>query len=128
MRANVLSVLLLMVLASTGAACDRDRRAYDEARALTGGDPHRGVAAIRRYGCGACHVIPGIGGASATVGPPLSGIASRGFLAGQLPNSPDNMRRWIQHPQSVERGTAMPNMGVTDDDARDITAYLYTLR
>ena len=121
------AVVLLLILVSS-AACDRNRALYDEARTLTGGDPQRGMAAIGRYGCGACHAIPGVRGATATVGPPLSGIASRGFLAGQLPNSPDNMRRWIQHPQAVERGTAMPNMGVTDDDARDITAYLYTLR
>ena len=127
MERNLVAVLLLVPLAIS-AGCDRNRASYEEARTLTGGDPHRGLAAIGRYGCGACHTIPGVRGASATVGPPLSGIASRSFLAGQLPNSPDNMRRWIQHPQAVERGTAMPNMGVTDDDARAITAYLYTLR
>lgn len=127
MRADLTGVVLL-AFTVTIAGCDRNRAIYEEARTLTGGDPHRGVAAIGRYGCGACHQIPGVRGASATVGPPLSGIALRGYLAGQLSNSPENMRRWIQHPQTVERGTAMPEMGVTDADARDITAYLYTLR
>jgi cytochrome c2 len=95
---------------------------------LTGGDPSRGVAAIGRYGCGSCHLIPGVNGANATVGPPLTGIARRGYLAGQLGNTPENMMRWIQKPQEVEKGTAMPDMGVTDQDARDIAAHLYTLR
>ena len=128
MGRKLLALLLLVPVAVGSTGCDRNRALYGEARTLTCGDPRRGMAAIGRYGCGACHEIPGVRGASATVGPPLSGIASRSFLAGQLPSSPDNMRRWIQHPQAVERGTAMPNMGVTDDDARDITAYLYTLR
>jgi cytochrome c2 len=95
---------------------------------LTGGDPDRGIAAIGRYGCAACHTIPGIRGANAAVGPPLTRIASRSYLAGQIQNTSANMVRWIQHPREVEKGTAMPEMGVTDSDARDIAAYLYTLR
>jgi cytochrome c2 len=114
---------MLTVLVS---ACAPDPRG--EAVALTGGSPDRGVAAIGRYGCGSCHTIPGIRTATATVGPPLQSIARRLYLAGQIPNTPPNMMRWIQHPQQVEHGTAMPDMGVSDTDARDIAAYLYTLR
>ena len=99
-----------------------------EAAELTGGDPDRGAGAIGRYGCAACHTIPGIKRANAQVGPSLERIAGRYYLAGQLQNTPSNMVRWIQHPQQVEHGTAMPEMGVTDSDARDIAAYLYTLR
>jgi cytochrome c2 len=95
---------------------------------LTGGDPDRGVHAIGRYGCGACHTIPGIRGANALVGPPLNRIARRSYLAGEVQNTPANMVRWIQHPQRIEKGTVMPEMGVTENDARDIAAYLYTLR
>jgi cytochrome c1 len=62
------------------------------------------------------------------VGPPLAGIASRAYIAGRLPNAPENMRRWIENPRSVDSMTAMPNVGVTPADARHITAYLYTLR
>lgn len=119
---------LLLIVAACTAGCSGRTAAYDDARTLTGGDPRQGIEAIGRYGCGACHTIPGVRGATATVGPPLAGIALRGYLAGQLANSPDNMRTWIQRPQHVERGTAMPDMGVTDDDARNITAFLYTLR
>ena len=59
---------------------------------------------------------------------PLTNIASRVYLAGRLPNSPPNMERWIQQPHAIDGQTAMPETGVTDDDARDIAAYLYTLR
>ena len=115
-----------LVLAASSAAC---RKTYEaEASQLTGGDPQRGVAAIGRYGCGSCHTIPGIRNARGTVGPPLTGIASRTYLAGRVTNTPADMMRWIQHPQKIEPGTAMPEMGVTDSDVRDIAAYLYTLR
>ena len=109
------------------AACSRDN-VRREARQLTGGDPDRGVELIGRYGCGGCHTIPGMRGANAAVGPPLNRIASRTYLAGQIQNTPANMVRWIQHPRAVEAHTAMPEMGVTDGDARDIVAFLYTLR
>ena len=121
--AHWVAALLLAVV--SGACASKVRQ---EAAELTGGDPDRGVTAIGRYGCAACHTIPGIRRADGEVGPPLDRIAGRYFLAGHLQNTPANMVRWIQHPQQVEKGTAMPEMGVTDSDARDIAAYLYTLR
>lgn len=117
--------LLLLAAAWTVACHSQDDRT---ARQLTGGDPERGRVAIRTYGCGSCHTVPGVKQATGLVGPPLTGIASRVYLAGQLPNTPDNMKRWITDPQSIEKGTAMPDMNVTDEDARNIAAYLYTLR
>lgn len=122
------SALPLFILALCLIGCQGRDAAREDAITLTGGDPDRGIAAIGRYGCGSCHDIPGIRSARGTVGPPLERIAVRGYLAGRLSNSPSNMMRWIQHPQYVEPGTAMPEMGVTDGDARDITAFLYTLR
>ena len=86
----------------------------------------RGRAQIQRYGCGACHEIPGVDGANGLVGPPLGTIADRVYLAGQLPNNADNMIRWIREPQQVESGTNMPNLNVSERDARDIAAYLYS--
>ncbi|HZS02358.1 MAG TPA: c-type cytochrome [Chloroflexota bacterium] len=94
----------------------------------TGGDPRLGRQAIQRYGCGACHAIPGVPGARGAVGPPLGGIASRQVIAGRLPNMPENLMRWIQHPQAVEPGNVMPELGVSAADARDIAAYLDTLK
>lgn len=100
----------------------------EQAAALTGGDPHRGAQAISRYGCSTCHTIPGVRGADALVGPPLTKMGSRSYIAGVLPNTPDNMIRWIKNPPEVDRLTAMPNLGVSDQDARDIAGYLYTLK
>lgn len=95
---------------------------------VVGGDPDRGRAALDGFGCGTCHLIPGIRGARGMVGPPLSHFALRAYIAGQLPNQPENLLRWLQDPQAVEPGTAMPNLGVGPAVARDMAAYLYTLR
>ena len=130
----VLGATILAVVAVAGTAAvigfDRyDRRQQLEQRVarLTGGDPHRGPGAIARYGCGGCHTIPGIEGARGLSGPPLTKFGQRTFVAGQLRNTPANLTQWLQHPHRVEPGTAMPEMGVTPADARDIAAYLYTL-
>jgi cytochrome c len=99
-----------------------------QAAAMTGGEPARGKGLIRKYGCQACHTIPGVSGADGTIGPSMEGIARRAYLAGKLQNEPQNMIRWIREPQEVSPGTVMPEMGVTEQDGRDIAAYLYTLR
>lgn len=91
------------------------------------GRPDRGAELISRYGCGSCHTIPGVNRADGLVGPPLTRFGARSYIAGQLPNNADNLRRWVSDPQAVEPGTAMPNLGVTAIDAQDIAAYLYTL-
>jgi cytochrome c len=95
---------------------------------LTGGNPSAGKEKIDYYGCAACHEIPGVDIAQGRVGPSLQHIASRSYLAGKLPNSPQNMASWIQRPQEFLPHTAMPNMGISEADSRDITAYLYSLR
>jgi cytochrome c len=91
------------------------------------GDARRGRVLLPRYGCPACHVIPGVPG-EGQVGPPLTNIARRAYLAGHFLNTPITMARWIQHPQQMQPGNAMPDCGVNDRDARDIAAYLFTLR
>ena len=116
-----LSVCVFFVCVS----CNRDE---ERAASMTGGDPKKGRAAIARYGCAGCHTIPGIKGANASVGPTLAQIASRATLGGGVENRPENMLRWLQDPLSVKEKTTMPNLGVTDSDARDIASYLYTLR
>jgi putative membrane protein len=120
-RAHVaipISVLLVVL-----AACDRSSRNLSQ---LAGGDPRRGEVAIRTYGCGSCHTIRGIRGANGLVGPPLTGIAERGYVGGVLTNTPENLIRWIQNPPSVDPMTAMPNVGATYQDAVDIAGYLYS--
>lgn len=103
-------------------------KSWTRERQVVGGDPERGRQLIGTYGCGSCHVIPGVPGARGRVGPPLEGMAQRVFIAGQLTNVPENMVRWIENPQAVEPGTAMPDLGVSSGEARDIAAYLYTLK
>jgi cytochrome c2 len=95
---------------------------------MSGGDPQRGAELITKYGCGTCHEVPGVRDADGLVGPPLDHFANRAYIAGVLPNSHDNLEKWIEHPQSIVPGNAMPDLGVGHHDAEDITAYLYTLR
>ena len=95
---------------------------------VAGGKAKEGPAAMRAYGCGSCHVIPGVRGADGKAGPPLAAWAGRRFIAGRVPNTPDELVSWIIHPQGIKPGSAMPDMGVTDQDARHIAAYLYTLK
>jgi cytochrome c len=108
------------------SACNQ--RLERAASAMTGGDPGRGKAIIRQYGCVSCHTMPGIAGANALVGPSLEHIASRMYIGGVLLNTPENMLRWLQNPPAVDPLTAMPNIGVTEADARHMAGYLYTLR
>jgi putative membrane protein len=122
-RAGGAAALLLFLL----AGCQRGNAlsAADAAR-LTGGDPARGRVAIREYGCGTCHTIGGVPGAAGLVGPPLTGLGSRAYVAGVLTNTPGNLARWIESPREVDSLTAMPDLGVSAASARDIAAYLYT--
>ncbi len=119
---------LVLGLAASVVACVSLSPVENEAAALTGGDPRRGAVLLRGYGCSSCHVVPGVAGAVGTVGPPLSRMAARSFVAGRLANTPGNLIRWIRAPRSVDPQTAMPDLGVPEQDARDIAAYLETLR
>src|SRR5690606_11923517 len=92
------------------------------------GDAAAGRKALQQYLCVTCHAIPGIVGANKHVGPPLAGIADRQYIAGVLPNTPANMLRWLRDPTKVDPLSAMPDLGVSEQDARDIAAFLYTLR
>lgn len=93
-----------------------------------GGNPENGRLLLRQFACGACHAIPGVAAAKGKVGPPLKGVASRVYLAGMLPNTPQRMAEFIRAPQKADPRTAMPDMGVTEEHARDMVAYLYTLK
>lgn len=118
---------LVLCLALLVAGCEGIDRAPQPLRPVPGGDAARGAQAIRAYGCGSCHRIPGVPGANAMAAPPLDGWVDRSLIAGLLPNEAEYLQQWIRYPQAIEPGTAMPNMGVTEQDARDISAYLYTL-
>jgi len=114
-------IALLLAL----AACNRPPQAAESG---SPGNVRHGRTLVAEIGCGSCHSIPGVADAHGRVGPPLDAVAGRMFIAGVLPNTPENMIRWLRTPQSVVPGNAMPNMELTDNDARDIAAFLYTLR
>jgi cytochrome c len=119
---------LAALLAVCAAGCGNADDEHAAAAMTGGGSPARGRAAIERYGCATCHTIPGVRGAEALVGPPLTQIASRSYIGGVLTNSPENMIRWLRDPRAVDGLTAMPNVGLSEQDARDIASYLYTLK
>jgi cytochrome c len=94
---------------------------------VPGGDVERGRVALQSWGCGSCHTIPGVVGASGKVGPDLKEVGIHSFIAGHLENTPENMSLWIQKPQEISPGNGMPDTGVTVSMARDMAAYLYSL-
>ncbi|HEY7345063.1 MAG TPA: c-type cytochrome [Gaiella sp.] len=96
-----------------------------EAVTVPGADPGSAPTVMKAFGCGSCHTIPGVDGANGRVGPSLAHIGERWSIAGRLPNTPPNLVRWIVHPQEVDPGTLMPDLGVAPQQARDIAAYLY---
>lgn len=113
----------LLAISVILAACNGSN-AFEPA---TGGNPTAGKATIRAYGCAACHDIPGVDAPGGRVGPPLGGIAKRAYLGGELPNTPENLERWVRDPHKIEPHVAMPTLGLTQKEARDVAAYLYTL-
>ena len=126
MNARVLLLAsLLPLLMMAGCMGGRQTPAYS---VVVGGNARQGEQIIQAYGCGACHVIPGIHAAKGLVGPPLYFFSRRTMIAGELPNTPDNLIRWIENPPAVEPKTAMPNLGLSEKQSRDVAAYLYTLR
>jgi len=124
-----LSAAALMGLVLTACSSANSNPAPDLAQQIRAlGDPPKGKDLILAVGCGSCHMVPGIVGADGTVGPPLDHMARRQYVAGVLRNTPENLVHWIQHPQQVVPGNAMPEMGISEEEAKQMAAYLYTLQ
>lgn len=124
-RLGILSTVLLAVLVIT--ACSAFDRIGEPVVEVEGGDPRLGRDAIREFGCISCHSVPGVTGADAHVGPPLDNWAERQYIAGREPNDVDTLILFLLDPKSVDPETAMPVTGLSEEDARNIAAYLYTL-
>jgi mono/diheme cytochrome c family protein len=121
-RMHLLAVpLLLMML----LGCDERP---PESENLVLADPEAGRELILRLGCGACHVIPGVPGVRGRVGPSLQAFAQRRYIAGTLPNAPPVLVEWVRNAPRLVPQTAMPALPIDETQARDIAAYLYTLR
>jgi mono/diheme cytochrome c family protein len=113
--------LVALAIVASGACARPD----GPDRTVDGGDADRGRTALIAFECGACHRIGGIPGARGHVGPPLDDYRDRVYIAGRHPNDPEWLVRWIRHAPSLDAQTAMPDLGVSDAEARDIAAYLY---
>lgn len=95
---------------------------------VAGGDAAVGKQLVTQYQCGACHAIPGIRGAGGEAGPSLEGFGKLSYIAGRIPNQPDRLAAWLLDPPALKPGTAMPALGLTEQEARHMAAFLYTLR
>lgn len=119
MPKTVVPFLLLVV-----AACKpppEQRHPMPEASA------ERGRAIIARVGCTSCHTVPGIRWPQGQVGPALHGFAASNLISGKLPNRPDILAAYVANAPVVLPGTTMPAMPISEREARDVAAYLYTL-
>jgi cytochrome c len=120
------ATLILATAAGGGLTWQTQHQSETVARAMTGGNPMRAPQLIRRYGCAGCHTIPGIPGGDGQVGGPLADIKYRVYVGGVATNSPDNLVRWIVSPQAFSPRSAMPATGISEMEARDVAAYLYS--
>jgi cytochrome c2 len=118
-------VVAAVVLGAAHYVREQQKKSY-HAIQMTRGDPSRARAAIRQYGCAACHAIPGVQSPGGVAGPPLSGIADRLYVGGAVENTPDNLIRWIVNPKLFSASTAMPVTGINESEARDVAAFLYS--
>jgi cytochrome c2 len=122
-----LLVLLIVMVGFNIAVWGLHRHPTVPALYVPGADPQRGRVLLQQYGCGTCHTVPGIRGATGKVGPRLDRLVEQIYVAGVLPNTPENLSYWISRPRDVDPRTAMPELGVSEKDARDIAAYLYRI-
>ncbi|WP_204985697.1 c-type cytochrome [Microvirga pakistanensis] len=95
---------------------------------VVGGDPERGRTIIDTVECGVCHIIPGVAGAHGIVGPSLEKFGHRQLVGGVAPNHPAILTRWVKDAPEIAPNTGMPSLPLTEDEARHVAAYLYTLR
>lgn len=129
MRARFQILILVMAIAWTTACNRREPPPRASSPSVqTGGDPARGKQLIEKYACNSCHVIPTIDGPKGSIGPSLANVGSRPTIGGKLPNTPENVSKWLQDPQAFNSENSMPNLGITPAESRDLAAFLATLK
>lgn len=119
-----LSSSALLVCAALASGCAKE----EPASRVVGGDPERGRLLVQQYQCAACHFIPEVQGPNGDAGPSLESMGRLSYIAGSIPNQPENMIRFLQNPPAVKPGTLMPALGITDDEARHMAAFMYSLK
>ncbi|MDG4887579.1 c-type cytochrome [Mesorhizobium sp. WSM4887] len=129
--AGALAAMIAVAVAVAAVAlwADRRDRVRHESDAATGGVGARAIPIMTANGCSGCHTIPGVPGAQGQVGPRLdASLAGRVIIGGVLANNPENLIRWIRGAREINPHTAMPSTRITEQQARDIAAYLYALK
>ena len=117
--------VVLLAASLAVPACDGPP---DIAPRIESANPDRGRLLAVSKGCASCHNFPDVRWPRGGLGPPLAGFADQGLIAGRLPNQPGYLMRFIRDaPAFVPQG-AMPATPMSDQDAKDVTAYLLTLR
>jgi cytochrome c oxidase subunit 2 len=108
---------------------DFDRWIREQSRLANANDTvSEGQKIFERTACINCHTVAGTA-ANGRFGPDLTHLMSRDTIAsGAAPNTPENLRRWIQDPSVIKPGSKMPAMGLSDPDLDAVTLYLETLR
>ncbi|GAA0414119.1 c-type cytochrome [Massilia aurea] len=114
----------LLCAAVLASGCAKE----EPASRVSGGDPERGRLLVQQYQCAACHFIPEVQGPNGDAGPSLESMGRLSYIAGSIPNQPENMIRFLQNPPAVKPGTLMPALGITDDEARHMAAFMYSLK
>jgi cytochrome c1 len=125
MRSKIIYLGLLVSIAFLFSACVEDVNGVPEPHRYPDSVIASGRRLLASYGCGSCHAIPGVPGANSTAAPPLKQFYKRSYIAGKLPNTDKNLVQWIRNPQQIDPGNAMPDLGVSDEEAHAMAAYLY---
>jgi cytochrome c oxidase subunit 2 len=101
---------------------NQSRPAMDDRLGQTGRDRFLSLSCVN------CHTVRGTP-ASGTVGPDLTHLMARETLASGIePNTPDNIRRWVNNPQQMKPGCLMPAFSLGEPDLEKLVAYLTTLK
>jgi cytochrome c len=126
--AILIGVMVLGAITTAYVSYQSQQQQKAVARELTLGEPDRAPVLMVRYGCAGCHTIPGVRSAIGRVGPALTGFSGRVYIGGASINTPDRLIEWLVDPHRIDPKSAMPATGISNAEARDVAAYLYTLR
>ncbi len=100
----------------------------DRTPTLGDADRQKGRQLVIDKGCVACHTFPDVAWPRGGLGPALGHFGYQGLIAGQLPNQPGVLMQFVRNAPALVPGSAMPAVPMSDQEARDVTAYLLQLK